>query len=309
MANFGIMGACGYIAPRHLQAIHETGNKLVIAYDPMDSVGILDKYSKNVAYFKTYEEFYYHIKSELKEKLDYISICSPNYLHCTQILLGLEMGAHVICEKPLVINPKDIDFLKSIELETGKKVHTILQLRLHDVIKNLKNKVAHDPRKEKFDLELTYITSRGPWYHQTWKSHTRTSGGIAANIGVHFFDMLSWIFGHEVSSQLHYRDEMTMSGYLELDRARIKWFLSIDSSKLPEDVIRSGKTTYRTILIDGEEIEFSEGFTDLHTKIYQDILEGRGYGLDDAAETIRMVSRLRDLPVITDAQNKHKFLK
>lgn len=307
MKNFGIIGACGYIAPRHLQAINDTGNRTVVAFDPMDSVGILDRYSKDVAYFKTFEEMNYHLKTS-GTKLDYVSICSPNYLHKSHILAALELGANAICEKPLVIDPQDIDHLKAAEERTGKRVYTVLQLRCHEAIKSLKAKIDAAPSNKQHDLDLTYITSRGPWYHQTWKANPKAAGGIAANIGVHFFDMLAWVFGQPMEYELHYKDDCTMAGYLVLEKAKVKWFLSIDKEKLPEAAKREGKPTFRSIKMGDEEIEFSGGFTDLHTKVYEGVLCEEGYGLEDARPSIELVTALNNESILPQSENKHTFL-
>ena len=308
MKNFAVVGACGYIAPRHLQAINDTGNVTVAAFDPMDSVGILDKYTKNVAYFKTWEELNFHIK-RTGTHLDYVSICSPNYLHRSHILASLELGADVICEKPLVIEPEDIDFLKLAEKKSGKKVYTVLQLRCHEAIKSLKDRIDQSSNSEKIEIDLTYITSRGPWYHKTWKADDKTSGGIAANIGVHFFDMLTWIYGSALDSELHYKDKSTMAGFVELEKAKVKWFLSIDMDRLPKYAKEKNQPTYRSIKIGNEEIEFSSGFTDLHTKVYQNILNGNGYGLDDAKPSIDIVTKLGTQKHSNNSINKHEFVK
>lgn len=309
MKYFAIIGACGYIAPRHLQAINDTGNKLVSAYDPMDSVGILDRYSQDVQYFKTFEEFCYFNRYQSKKPVDYVAICSPNYLHKSHIAASLEMGANVICEKPLVLTRHDIDELHDIETKTGKKVYTVLQLRVHDAIKTLRDEIKNDPRQEKFDIDLCYMTSRGPWYHQTWKADTRLSGGLPTNIGVHFYDMLTWLFGSAVKNELHIASEQIFGGYLELERANVKWILSISKDHLPQKAIDAGMTTYRSITINGKEIEFSGGFTDLHNKVYQDILDGRGYGLDDAAEAISITEHIRHASPIGIQEHSHSVLR
>lgn len=309
MKNFSLIGAAGYIAPRHLQAIEDTGNKLVSAYDPMDSVGILDRYTKNVEYFKTFEQFDYYNRNEFPEDIDYVSICSPNYMHKSHIAYALQIGADAICEKPIVLTTSDIAELKNIESQTGKRIYTILQLRMHEKIKQLREKVLSDSRREKFDIDLTYITSRGPWYFQTWKAESKLSGGLPTNIGVHFFDMLTWIFGKIERNELHICQEKTCGGYLELERAKIKWVLSIDQNSLPEYHIKNNLPTYRSITIDGKEIEFSGGFSDLHTAVYQNILAGQGYGLSDTFEAIKVVEELRELPPTGLKAYSHEFFK
>ena len=309
MKKFGLIGACGYIAPRHLQAINDLGHKTVVAYDPMDSVGILDRFSRDVSYFKTYEEFNYFLKRE-KIGLDYLTVCSPNFLHAPHVLLGLELGADVVCEKPLVTNCDDIQFLSEAEQRYSKKIFTVLQLRCHPEIIALKDRIENETnRAEKYEIDLTYITSRGPWYHQTWKAQESKSGGIAANIGVHFFDMLIWVFGEPISQELHYRSNDTLSGVIELEKARVKWFLSIDGTKLPESEKMKGATTYRVLSFDEEVVEFSSGFTDLHTRVYDGILRGQGYGLGDVVSAIKLVEEIRGLNLSAEADFKHEMLE
>ena len=311
MYKFAIIGACGYIAPRHLQAINDTGNKLISAYDPMDSVGVLDKYSQDVQYFKSFEEFNFYNRHTLKDQIDYITICSPNYMHKHHIAASLEMGANVICEKPLVLTTSDIDELREIEKKTGKKVYTILQLRVHEAIKSLKTKINESISKEnnKKQIDLCYITSRGPWYHQTWKANDKFSGGLPTNIGIHFFDMLTWLFGSVEKNELHMASENTFGGYIELEHAQVKWLLSINKNNLPVSAKNSGKTTYRSITIDNEEIEFSGGFTDLHTRVYENIFAGNGYGLDDSYEAIKIAEQIRNMASIGVNEKSHSILK
>ena len=295
MKNFALIGAAGYIAPRHMRAIKDTCNHLSLAYDINDSVGIMDSISPDCEFFTEFETFYEYahcLKRNSANKLDYVSVCSPNYLHHPHIAAGLRLDCDVICEKPLVPTPQLFDELSKIESETGKRVYNILQLRHHDAIIALKNKVDSNTSNEKFDVDLTYITSRGRWYAQSWKGDPRKAFGVATNIGVHFFDMLHYIFGKLQDCKVHMNKEMSAAGYLEYERARVRWFLSIDANDLPADV-RGKKSTYRNIDISGEQLEFSEGFTDLHTVSYQEILAGRGYGLADARHCIETVDTIR----------------
>jgi UDP-N-acetyl-2-amino-2-deoxyglucuronate dehydrogenase len=295
MKNFALIGAAGYIAPRHMHAIKDTGNKLAIAYDTNDSVGIIDSISPESEFFTEFERFLEHanqLKRNTATALDYVAICSPNYLHHAHIAAGLRLGCDVICEKPLVPTPELLDELTLLEKETGKRVFNILQLRHHDAILKLKEKVAASPVNTKFDVELTYITSRGKWYMESWKGDPRQSFGIATNIGVHFYDMLHFIFGKLQKNEVHYSGEAKAAGYLEYERARVRWFLSIDANDLPADV-KGKKSTYRNIDISGEKLEFSEGFTDLHTTSYREVLAGRGYGLEDARHCIETVNVIR----------------
>ena len=280
MKNFALLGAAGYIAPRHFKAIKETNNLLIAALDKFDSVGVLDSYFPNADFFTEFERFDRHIEKLKRNhtKLDYVSICTPNYLHDSHIRMALRRGADAICEKPLVLNPWNVDALMDIEKESGQKINTILQLRLHPSIIALKNKVMSAPKKEKYDIDLTYITSRGKWYDISWKGDESKSGGIATNIGVHFYDMLSWIFGEVQENVVHLRAKDKSSGYLEFKNARVRWFLSINEHDLPSHIQEKGQRTYRSITIDDEELEFSSGFTDLHTKSYEHILKGKGFG-------------------------------
>lgn len=310
--RFALIGAAGFIAPRHMQAIKDTGNRLIAALDPADSVGILDRYFDNVDFFTEFERFDRHIellkRKDKNSKIDYISICSPNYLHDAHIRFALRVGSDAICEKPLVLNPWNLDGLRVVEEELGQRIYNMLQLRVHPEILKLKSagrlirQPAGDKRqKKKADVELTYVTSRGKWYHYSWKGQLEKSGGVATNIGIHLFDMLMWIFGKVQSSEVHYANNKKVSGFLELENANIKWFLSIDKSDLPEKALKESKTTYRSILIDGKEIEFSSGFTNLHTVVYQDILDGRGFGLEDARPAIELAHQIRHaIPKIGD---------
>ena len=295
MKDFALIGAAGFIAPRHLKAIKETGNNLVAAMDKFDSVGIIDSYFPQADFFTEFERFDRHLDKlrRLDKKVDYVSICSPNYLHDAHIRFALRHQADAICEKPLVLNPWNVDALTEIEKETGKKVYTILQLRLHPTIIKLREEVlASDPNKV-FDIELKYITSRGKWYHHSWKGEESKSGGIATNIGIHFFDMLLWIFGASKEVNVEKYEEDHASGFLQLDRARVNWFLSINDEHLPEAVKAQGKRTFRTLKMNGNEIEFSEGFTDLHTTSYQEILKGNGFGLVEARPSIELAHQIR----------------
>ena len=312
MKKFALIGAAGYIAPRHMKAIKETGNELSVAYDINDSVGIIDSISPDSEFFTEFERFSdycYQLKRDTDKKIDIVSICSPNYLHYSHIAAGLRMGADVICEKPLVPTEAALDELIAVERETGHKVYNILQLRHHDAILELKDKIANENRAEKYEVELTYITSRGKWYLESWKGDLNKSFGIATNIGVHFFDMLHFIFGDLVESEVYYTDETKAGGYLEYDKARVRWFLSIDANDLPESV-KGKQPTYRSIDIEGDEIEFSSGFTDLHTISYQEILAGRGYGLEDARFGVKTVEHIRHAKdSTTDESRLHPNVK
>jgi UDP-N-acetyl-2-amino-2-deoxyglucuronate dehydrogenase len=295
MKNFALIGAAGYIAPRHLQAIKDTGNNLVAALDKFDSVGIMDSYFPKADFFTEFERFDRHIEKLRRngQQIDYVSICSPNYLHDSHIRFALRQKADAICEKPLVLNPWNVDALKEIEKETGKRVFTILQLRLHPNIIQLKKEVEESSKDKFFDVNLTYITSRGKWYHHSWKGDESKSGGIATNIGIHFFDMLLWVFGPLKNLRIDKYDDDSAAGYLELERARVNWMLSINEDHLPSDVKQKGKRTYRSLKMDEREIEFSDGFTDLHTKSYREILAGRGFGLKDARPSIELAHQIR----------------
>ena len=295
--NFALIGAAGYIAPRHMKAIKDTGNNLLAAMDPSDSVGIMDSYFPESYFFTEFERFDRHIeklKYDDGVKLDYVSICSPNYLHDAHMRFALRSGADAICEKPLVLNPWNIDKLQKVEENTGKKIYNILQLRVHPSIIALREKILAENKNTKYEVELTYLTSRGNWYNTSWKGDESKSGGVATNIGVHFFDMLSWLFGAVQNVNVEKKELNTAGGYLEFENARVKWFLSTDANYLPEEIKQRGQTTYRSITIDGEELEFSGGFTDLHTLVYKDILEGNGYGLNEARTAIEIVEKIRN---------------
>ena len=309
MKNFALIGAAGYIAPRHLKAIKETDNQLIAALDKFDSVGMMDSYFPNADFFVEFERFDRHIE-KLKRAgipLDYVSICTPNYLHDSHIRMALRRGADAICEKPLVLNPWNIDALMDIQKESGRKINTILQLRLHPSIIALKNKVASEFKNEKYEVDLTYITSRGKWYDVSWKGDASKSGGIATNIGVHFYDMLSWIFGEVQENTVHLREKDKAAGYLEFQNARVRWFLSINENDLPAEIKEKGQRTFRSITIDDQELEFSAGFTDLHTKSYEQILKGKGFGLKDSKKSIHIVHDIRNL-TISNKGLKHPFV-
>lgn len=308
MLDFALIGAAGFVAARHMRAIAETGHRLVAALDPNDSVGVIDQWFPGAHFFVEFERFDRHV-DKLRRKgtpVAFVSICSPNYLHDSHIRFALRSGADVICEKPLVLNPWNIDAIEELERETGKRVFNVLQLRLHPAIRALREQYATAPADgEKHEVELAYITSRGRWYHVSWKGDKEKSGGIATNIGVHFFDMLQWVFGRVVGSELHVSSEHTAAGYLELERARVKWFLSIDASSLPAAVQSKGQRTYRSIRVDHHEVEFSEGFTDLHTATYRDVLTGGGYRTSEARPAIELVHRIRHAPVQATREHMH----
>lgn len=310
--NFGLIGAAGYIAPRHMKAIKDTGNKLVAALDLYDSVGIIDSYFPEADFFTEPERFDRHmdkLRRQGSRKIDYLSICSPNYLHDAHIRMALRNDSHAICEKPLVLNPWNVDALAEIEKETGKKIFTILQLRHHPSIMALKEKIDKGPKDRIYDIDLTYITSRGAWYHRSWKGNTEKSGGIATNIGVHFFDMLSWIFGECSDNVVHLSETDRAAGLLQLKKARVRWFLSINNETLPMHIKDKGQTTFRSITIDGEEIEFSGGFTDLHTASYQGIINGKGYGLEEARNAVDIVYRIRNQKPSEGLGDRHPMIE
>lgn len=311
MKNFALIGVGGYIAPRHLRAIKDTGNVLVAAYDKFDSVGLLDSYFPDTSFFTEQELFDRHC-TKLKEtdkQIDYISICTPNYLHDAHIRYGLRLGADVICEKPIVLNPWNIDALQKVEQREGKKINTILQLRLHKSIIDLKKKIEEAPKDKIFDVELTYITSRGNWYYSSWKGDVHKSGGIATNIGVHFYDMLQWVFGKPKQNIVHVASHDRVAGYLELERARVRYFLSINADLLPSNAVQGEKRTFRTINIDGSEFEFSEGFTELHTESYRNILSGKGFGIEETRNAIEIVYEIRKAQPIGLKGDYHPMAK
>lgn len=313
MKKFALMGAAGYIAPRHMKAIKDTGNDLVAALDINDSVGIIDSHFPNAEFFTEYERFDRHIdklrRANHSKQVDYISICSPNYLHDSHMRFALRSGADAICEKPLVLNPWNIDGLIDIEKDTGHKVNTILQLRVHPAIIALRDKVLAQKKDTKHEVDLTYITSRGHWYLQSWKGDLKKSGGIATNIGVHFFDMLHFIFGALQNNIVHLSTDTKAAGYLEYENARVRWFLSVDYNDVPEKQKELGQRTFRSITVDGEEIEFSGGFTDLHTRSYEEILAGRGFGLEENRTAITTVADIRNAAIAPLTGDYHPFLK
>ncbi|SRR6056297_71500 len=309
--NFALIGVAGYIAIRHLRAIKDTNNNLVAALDNCDSVGSIDNYFPYADFFIEYERFDRHL-DKLKRggtKIDYVSICTPNYLHDSHIRFALRQGADAICEKPVVLNPWNIDALSEIEKETGKKINNILQLRLHPSIIELKKKIENGPQDKVYDIDLTYITSRGNWYFISWKGDEQKSGGIATNIGVHFYDMLTWIFGDVKQNVVHLYKPDKAAGYLDLERARVRWFLSVDYNDVPENIKKEGKRTFRSITVDGEEIEFSGGFTDLHTLSYQEILKGNGFGLENSRKSIETVYTIRNATPIGLKGEYHPLCK
>ncbi len=309
--NFALIGASGYIAPRHMNAIKETNNILLAALDPFDSVGIMDSYFPKANFFTETERFDRYLDKKRRneeEKIDYVSICSPNYLHDAHIRLALRNDAHAICEKPMVLNPWNLDALKQIEKESGKRIFNILQLRLHPDILKLKERINADPADKIYDVDLTYITSRGNWYMQSWKGNLEKSGGIATNIGVHFFDMLFYLFGKCTHSKVHLREDHTNAGYLELERARIRWFLSINENYLPKQALAKNERTFRSIAVNQQEIDFSNGFTDLHTLIYQNLMKDEAFGLEDCRESIEMVYQIRNAEVKATSGDFHPFL-
>jgi UDP-N-acetyl-2-amino-2-deoxyglucuronate dehydrogenase len=295
--NFAMTGVAGFVAPRHLNAIKETGNRLVAAADPHDAVGILDRFSFDVRFFTEIERFDRHLEKLRRgpeaERVHYVSICSPNYLHDAHIRLALRVGAHAICEKPLVINPWNLDALEELEAETGCRIHTVLQLRLHPQLIALRDRIAAESSTEQHDVTLTYITARGRWYDTSWKGSDERSGGIVTNIGIHFFDLLLWLFGPVSSCEVHIRDPRRIGGFLELARARVRWLLSTDVRDLPFAAQPGVKTTFRSITVDGSEIEFSDGFSDLHTRVYDEVLAGRGFGIADGRPSIELSHRIR----------------
>jgi UDP-N-acetyl-2-amino-2-deoxyglucuronate dehydrogenase len=309
--NFGIIGVAGYIAVRHLKAIKDTGNNLLACLDKFDSVGLIDSYFPESDFFVEFERFDRHF-DKLKRtgtKIDYVSICSPNYLHDSHIRFALRHKAEAICEKPIVLNPWNIDALQEIENETGHRVYTVLQLRLHPKIIELRNKIQNGPKDKIYDIDLSYITSRGNWYNISWKGDIQKSGGVATNIGVHFFDMLGWIFGTTKSNVVHLSEPNKAAGFLELKNARIRWFLSLDYNDIPKEFKETGRRTFRSITVDGEEIEFSEGFTDLHTLTYSEILAGKGFGLQDAKQSVETVYLIRNAKAVGLKGDFHPMLK
>ena len=319
MKKFALIGAAGYIAPRHMKAVKDTGNVLLAAYDKFDSVGVMDSYFPEADFFTEFERFDRHVEKlkRSENKIDYVSICSPNYLHDSHIRFGLRVGADVICEKPLVLNPWNIEALKEVEKEHGARVYNILQLRLHPSIIALKKRIDEGPKDKIYDIDLAYITSRGHWYYTSWKGDISKSGGIATNIGVHFYDMLTWVFGKVKTNIVNVHTHDRAAGYLELEKARVRWFLSINADTLPEAVKARGGRTFRSLSLEGEEIEFSDGFTELHTHSYQHILDGHGFGLEEAMGSISLVHDIRHMkpvglvgeyhPLAAGELSKHPF--
>jgi UDP-N-acetyl-2-amino-2-deoxyglucuronate dehydrogenase len=309
--NFGLIGVAGYIAVRHLKAIKETGNVLLASLDKFDCVGLLDSYFPRSDFFVEFERFDRHF-DKLKRtgtRVDYVSICSPNYLHDSHIRFALRQHADAICEKPIVLNPWNVDALQEIENETGRRIFTVLQLRLHPRIKELREKIMNGPKDKIYNIDLTYITSRGNWYFISWKGDMQKSGGVATNIGIHFFDMLGWIFGNTKRNIVHISEPSKAAGYLELENARVRWFLSVDYDDLPASVKEAGKRTFRSIVIDGEEIEFSEGFGELHTQTYREILAGNGFGLNDARQSVITAFTIRNSKPVGLIGEYHPILK
>ncbi len=311
MKNFALIGAAGYIAVRHMKAIKDTGSNLISALDKFDSVGIIDSYFPNADFFTEFERFDRHIDKLRRtgKKVDYVSICTPNYLHDSHIRFALKQQADAICEKPLVLNPWNIDALEEIQLETKRKIHTILQLRLHPSIIKLKKEIDEGPKDKIYDIDLTYITSRGHWYFTSWKAEISKSGGIATNIGVHFFDMLSWIFGDPIVNTVHISEDKKASGFLQLERARVRWFMSLDYNSVPKEQKEKGLRTFRSITVNGKELEFSGGFTDLHTTSYEEILKGNGFPLSEARKSIQTVYSIRNSKPVGIRGDYHPFAK
>ncbi len=310
--KFALIGAAGYIAPKHMRAIKETGNDLLAALDPFDSVGIIDSFFPEADFFTETERFDRHLdklRRRKNQKVDFVSICSPNYLHDAHIRLALRNDANAICEKPLLLNPWNIESLTEIEKESGRNIYNILQLRHHPVIVDLKEKFDNLPNDKKHNIQLTYITSRGKWYYYSWKGAEEKSGGIVTNIGIHFFDMLSWIFGKVQKSHLHLKQPNKASGLLELEKANVSWFLSLDSNDLPKNALENNLSTYRSITIDNQEIEFSGGFTDLHTLSYENILKGNGFGIEDSRQSIEIAHTIRNQTLSKDKFDLHPFVK
>ena len=311
--NFAITGVGGYVAPRHLKAIYDTGNKLIAALDPNDSVGILDLFGFNISFFTEFERFDRHLEKLRRGKEDdqvhFLSVCAPNYLHDAHCRLALRVGADVICEKPLVINPWNLDALQELEAEFGRKIYTVLQLRLNPKLVELRKRLQQVPVGQQHEVELTYITARGIWYNVSWKGDSEKSGGVAANIGIHFFDLLMWLFGRPGDIRVYLSDVQRMSGYIELERAKVKWFLSTDYRDLPLKLEPLVRSTHRSICVDGQEIEFSGNFTELHTRVYEETLAGRGFTIDDARPSISLVSKIRKAPIIPIDNLAHPLLR
>jgi UDP-N-acetyl-2-amino-2-deoxyglucuronate dehydrogenase len=311
--NFALIGAAGFVAPRHLKAIHDTGHRLVAAVDPHDAAGILDSFFPEARFFTEIERFDRFLEKRRRgpkdEQIQFVGICSPNYLHDAHIRLALRAHAHAICEKPLVINPWNLEALQVLEQETGSRVHTVFQLRLHPALIALRDELAARPAGPPAEVELFYITRRGPWYDISWKGSEEKSGGVAMNIGIHFFDLLVWLFGPVQSSATHLRDPRRMAGRLDLERARVRWFLSVDGADLPAGYVETGRSAYRSLTIDGRELEFSEGFGDLHTSFYKEVLSGRGFGIEDARPAIELVYRIRKDALVKPGDDAHSMVR
>jgi UDP-N-acetyl-2-amino-2-deoxyglucuronate dehydrogenase len=307
--NFALIGAAGFVAPRHLKAIYDTGHRLVAAVDPHDAAGILDRFFPETRFFTEIERFDRFLEKRRRgpeaEQIQFVGICSPNYLHDAHIRLALRAHAHAICEKPLVVNPWNLEALQVLEQETGCRVHTVFQLRLHPALIALREELAARPAGPPAEVELSYITRRGPWYDISWKGSEEKSGGVAMNIGIHFFDLLLWLFGPVQSSATHVRDPRRMAGRCDLERARVRWFLSVDGADLPGGYVESGRSAYRSLTIDGRELEFSDGFGDLHTSLYQEVLSGRGFGIEDARPAIELVYRIRKDVLVKPGDDAH----
>jgi UDP-N-acetyl-2-amino-2-deoxyglucuronate dehydrogenase len=307
--NFALTGAAGYIAPRHLRAIRDTGNRLVAAADPHDAVGILDQFGFDIRFFTEIERFDRHLEKLRRggaaDRVEYVSICSPNYLHDAHIRLALRVGAHAICEKPTVINPWNLGALQELEIETGRRVNTVLQLRLHPDLIALRERIRAEAHPDCHDVCLTYVTARGRWYDVSWKGLEERSGGIVTNIGIHFFDLLLWLFGPVARCEVHVRQPRQMAGFLQLERARVRWLLSTDPADLPFEPVPGAKTTFRSITVDGHELEFSDGFGDLHTRVYEQVLAGRGFGIAESRPAIDLSYRIRQTPAQTVAERLH----
>jgi UDP-N-acetyl-2-amino-2-deoxyglucuronate dehydrogenase len=310
--NFALTGVAGYVAPRHLKAIQDTGNRLVAAVDPHDAVGVLDRFGFDVRFFTEIERFDRHLeklrRGAERDRVEYVSICSPNYLHDAHIRLALRVGAHAICEKPLVINPWNLDALAELEHETSRRVHTVLQLRLHPSLVALRDRLRRETPSRPHQVCLTYVTARGPWYDVSWKGSDERSGGIITNIGIHLFDLLLWLFGPAASFEVHGREPHRTAGFLELECAQVRWFLSTEPSDLPAAALPTARTTFRSITVDGEEVEFSEGFADLHTRVYEEVLAGRGFGIEESRPAIELTYRLRHAAPSPDRSRSHPLL-
>lgn len=310
--NFALTGAAGYVAPRHFKAIQDTGHRLVAAVDPHDAVGVLDRFGFDVRFFTEFERFDRHLEKLRRgpeiDRVHYVSICSPNYLHDAHIRLALRVGADAICEKPLVINPWNLDALRDLERETGQRINTVLQLRVHPELRNLRDRLLLQRSAAQHDVCLTYVTARGRWYDVSWKGSEERSGGVVTNIGIHLFDLLMWLFGSVVECEVHLREQHRAAGFVELERARVRWFLSTRGTDLPFSPQPGRRTTFRSITVDNQEIEFSEGFADLHTRVYEEVLAGRGFGIDDSRPAIELTHRIREAEVDPVTSRQHPFL-